>query len=115
GEQADHQREAHVIASPHLVQERLVRGDDDVQALQRVADDGPRVRAVGDGELVAAGGAVDELAGVRGNGAARGTAPGGPGGGCRVMAPPRSPIRSARRRAAVRAWSATSGSSSLSR
>jgi hypothetical protein len=46
GEQADDEREAHVIAAPNLVQEVLVRRDDDVQALQRVAGDSPRVRAV---------------------------------------------------------------------
>jgi hypothetical protein len=63
GEQADHQREAHIIPPPHLVQERLVGRDNDVQAVQRVAGDGPRVRAVGDGELLIAGRAAEELAG----------------------------------------------------
>jgi len=85
GQQADDEREAHVIAVPKLIQEVLVRRDDDVQALQRVVGDSARVRAVRDRELGAAGGAVEEL-------------PGSP-----TMAPPRSPIRSARRRAAARA------------
>jgi hypothetical protein len=88
GEQADHQREAHIITPAHRVQERLVGRDDEVQAVQRVADDGLRVRAVGDGEFVAAGARLMSW---------RGSA---------VTAPPRSPIRSARRRAAARACSA---------
>ena len=49
GEQADDEGEAHVVAATYLVQEGLVGGDDDVQALQRVAGDRPGVGAVGDG------------------------------------------------------------------
>jgi hypothetical protein len=70
GEQADHQREAHIIPSPHRVQERLVGGNKDAQAVKRVAGDGPRVGAVGDGELGAGWCAVEELAGVGGDGSA---------------------------------------------
>jgi hypothetical protein len=43
GEQADHQDEAHVIVPAYLVEERLVCGDDDVEALHRVGDDRARV------------------------------------------------------------------------
>src|SRR6266480_5843019 len=81
GEQADDEGEAHVVASAYLVQEGLVGGDDGVQALQRVAGDRPGVRAVGDGELVVAGGAVEELAGVGGDSAAEITDPACEAGG----------------------------------
>jgi len=97
GEQADNKREAHVIAAPNLVQEVLICRDDDVQALQRVADNSPRVRAVRDRELGATGGAVEELSRITCDGTAEVADPIG------------------RRRAAARAWSATSGSSSLIR
>src|SRR5215472_6854144 len=42
GEQADDEREAHVVVSPYLVQEGLVCSDDDVKALERVGGDCPR-------------------------------------------------------------------------
>ena len=64
GEQADDEREAYGIGAPSLVQEILVRRDDDVHALQRLAGDGPRVRAVRDRDLGAAGGTVEELPGI---------------------------------------------------
>ena len=81
GEQADDEGEAHVVASAYLVQEGLVGGDDNVQALQRVAGDRPGVGAVGDGELVIAGGAVEELPGVCGDGTAEVADPVGEAGG----------------------------------
>jgi hypothetical protein len=43
GEQPDDQREADVVAASDLVEERLVRVDDEVKALQRVPGDGQRV------------------------------------------------------------------------
>jgi hypothetical protein len=43
GKQADNQREAHIVTSSGLVKEVLVGRDDEVEALQRVGDDGPRV------------------------------------------------------------------------
>src|SRR5438094_9034478 len=84
GEQADDEREAHVIAAPNLVQEVLVRRDDNVQALQRVAGDSPRVRAVRDRKLDASGGAVEELPGITGDGAAEVADPVGEAAGCRA-------------------------------
>src|SRR5260370_32664412 len=68
--QADDEREAHIIPPPYLVQERLICLDDDVEALQRVGGDGPRVRAVRDRELGVAGGAFEELTTITGDSAA---------------------------------------------
>ena len=82
GEQANDEREAHVIAAPDLVQEVLVRRDDDVQALQRVAGDSPRVRAIRDRELGAAGGSVEDLPWITCDGAAEVADPVGQAAGC---------------------------------
>ena len=43
GEQVDDQREARVVVSAYLVEECLVCGDDDVEALHGVGDDRARV------------------------------------------------------------------------
>jgi hypothetical protein len=91
GEQADDEGEAHVVASAYLVQEGLVGSEDGVQALQRVAGDRPRVRAIGDGELVVAGGAVEELPGVCGDGTAEVADPAGEAGGRLARARARRP------------------------
>ena len=52
--------------------------------LQRVAGDSPRVRAVRDRELNAAGGAVEELPGITGDGAAEVANPVGEAAGSRT-------------------------------